>query len=218
MTATDWIMPVLTAAFLALSYRVVRVSGAGLRVSVLFMAVMNAGLLWQVWAFGPPWSAPAVAAVSLVAAAVSARTATVSLMDRVQRVDTAGFRELVRSVTEAEGPQVMGVCVTYTGTLALTAFATDAHPEGRQFHLLPGADCPFCLVEEQIRDFLGPGDPLLGSYRSHLARGSSRHLLVKRRSRAEPWTGRLRDRVFYRVPRGRPPCPVHDPLLSGRTS
>nr|WSW59546.1 hypothetical protein OG513_13665 [Streptomyces sp. NBC_00998] len=211
----DWIRPVLAGAFLVVSYRVVRTSGAGLRVAVLFMAVLNAGVLWLLAATGPPRGAVAVALVSVVAAVHSLFAAMRTLAARIQRVDAEAFHGLVRQAANAPGPQVMGVCVMFSGSLALTAFADDARPEGRQFHLLPGPHCPFCLVEDQIRDFLGPADPLLDAYRTHLRAGSSRHLLVKRRSELDPWTGRLRDRVYYRVPAParRPPCAVHDPLL-----
>ncbi|MGW6411456.1 hypothetical protein ACWF95_30285 [Streptomyces vinaceus] len=211
----DWIHPLLTAAFLILSYRLVRTSGAGLRVAVLLMALLNAGALWLLAATGPAWGVVAVALVSLVAAVHSLLAAVRTAAARIQRVDTGAFRDLVRQAASAPGPQVVGVCVMFSGALVLTAFADDAHPEGRQFHLVPGTDCPFCLVEDQIREFLGPADPLLGGYRTHLAEGSSRHLLVKRRSERDPWTGRLRDRVYYRVPAParRPPCAVHDPLL-----
>ncbi|WP_328621578.1 hypothetical protein [Streptomyces sp. NBC_00354] len=211
----DWIQPVLAGAFLVVSYRVVRTSGAGLRVAVLLMAVLNAGVLWLLAATGPPWGVVAVALVSLVAAVHGLLAAMRTLMARIQRVDAEAFRGLVLQAANAPGPQVVGVCVMFSGSLALTAFADDAHPEGRQFHLVPGPDCPFCLVEDQIRDFLGPADPLLDAYRTHLQAGSSRHLLVKRRSEQEPWTGRLRDRVYYRIPAParRPPCAVHDPLL-----
>lgn len=99
------------------------------------------------------------------------------------------------------------------GRLVLTAFGDGARPEGRQFHLTPGPDCPFCLLEEQMRELVGAGDPLLDEYRAHLATGGSRHLLVRRPSPADPWTGRLRTRAHYRVPARRPSCPVHDPLL-----
>ncbi|MEV0415727.1 hypothetical protein AB0I68_34405 [Streptomyces sp. NPDC050448] len=211
----DWIHPVLAGAFLVVSYGVVRTSGVGLRVVVLLMALLNAGVLWLLAATGPPWAVVAVALVSLAAAVHSLHAAMRTLAARIQRVDTDAFRGLVRQAANATGPQVMGVCVVFGGSLVLTAFADAAHPEGRQFHVPPGADCPFCLVEDQIRDFLGPADPLLGAYRTHLKAGSSRHLLVKRRSEREPWTGRLRDRVYYRVPvpARRPPCAVHDPLL-----
>ncbi|MER7465045.1 hypothetical protein [Streptomyces sp. NPDC097981] len=211
----DWIRPVLAGAFLIVSYRVVRTSGAGLRLAVLLMAVLNSGVLWLLAATGPPGAAVAVALVSLAAAVHSLFAAMRTLAARIQRVDTDAFRGLVRQAASAAGPQVVGVCVMFSGSLALTAFADEAHPEGRQFHVLPGPHCPFCLVEDQIRDFLGPADPLLATYRTHLSEGSSRHLLVKRRSEREPWTGRLRDRVFYRVPAPdrRPPCAVHDPLL-----
>ncbi|MGW9448626.1 hypothetical protein [Streptomyces sp. NPDC055632] len=66
----------------------------------------------------------------------------------------------------------------------------------------------------QVRDLLGAEDPLLHEYRTPLVRGSSRHPLVRRASPEEPWTGRLRDRIHYRVPSPslRPPCPDHDPL------
>lgn len=211
----DWIRPLLAGVFLVVSYRVVRTSGAGLRVAVLLMAALNAGVLWLLAATAPPWAVVAVAAVSLVAAVHSLLAAMRTLMAGIQRVDADAFRGLVRQAANAPGPQVVGVCVMFSGSLALTAFADAVHPEGRQFHLPPGADCPFCLVEEQIRDFLGPADPLLAAYRTHLEAGSSRHLLVKRRSEREPWTGRLRDRLYYRVPAAarRPPCAVHDPLL-----
>ncbi|MFK0219792.1 hypothetical protein ACIQWN_16535 [Streptomyces vinaceus] len=211
----DWIHPLLTAAFLVLSYRLVRTSGAGLRVAVLLMALLNAGALWLLAASGPAWGVVAVALVSLVAAVHSLLAAARTAAARIQRVGAGAFRDLVRRAASAPGPQVVGVCVMFSGALVLTAFADDAHPEGRQFHLVPGADCPFCLVEDQIREFLGPADPLLGAYRTHLAEGSSRHLLVRRRSERDPWTGRLRDRVYYRVPAParRPPCAVHDPLL-----
>ncbi|MER5808852.1 hypothetical protein ABT143_11765 [Streptomyces sp. NPDC002033] len=214
MTAPGWLYPVLTAAFLVLAYRTVRTSGAGLRVAVAFMAVLNAGLLWLLWETGPPWSVPVVAAVSLVAAVVNLRAAALALMARIERIDLAGFRSLVETVAQAPGPQVMGVCALHTGTVALTAFGDDARPEGRQFHLPPGAHCPLCLVEDQMRDFLVEPEPLLREYRAHLRAGSSRHLLIKRRSPEDPWTGRLRDRAFYRVPEVRPPCPVHDPLFT----
>ncbi|WP_406182618.1 hypothetical protein [Streptomyces sp. NBC_01006] len=212
---SDWIHPVLAGAFLVVSYRLVRTSGAGLRVAVLLMALLNAGVLWLLAATGPVRAVPAVALVSLAAAVHSLLAAARTLAARIQRVDAEAFRGLVRQAADAAGPQVVGVCVMFSGALALTAFTDDAHPEGRQFHLMPGADCPFCLMEEQIRDFLGPADPLLTAYRTHLEEGSSRHLLVKRRSEREPWTGRLRDRVYYRVPAParRPPCAVHDPLL-----
>ncbi|MFJ3198992.1 hypothetical protein [Streptomyces sp. NPDC086989] len=211
----DWIRPVLAAAFLVVSYRVVRTSGAGLRVAVLLMAALNAGVLWLLASTAPPWTVAAVALVSLAAAVHGLLTAMRTLVAGIRRVDTETLRGLIRQAADAAGPQVLGVCVMFSGSLALTAFADDAHPEGRQFHLPPGGDCPFCLVEEQIRDFLGPADPLLAAYRTHLGAGSSRHLLVKRRSEREPWTGRLRDRVYYRVPgpSRRPPCPVHDALL-----
>ncbi|MFF4847462.1 hypothetical protein [Streptomyces sp. NPDC001194] len=211
----DWIPPVLAGTFLVISYRLVRTSGAGLRVSVLLMALLNAGVLWMLASTGPAWAVVAVALVSLVAAVHSLAAAVQALAARIQRVDTEALRGLIGQAADAVGPQVVGVCVMFSGALVLTAFADDAHPEGRQFHLVPGADCPFCLVEEQIRDFLGPADPLLAAYRAHLKEGSSRHLLVKRRSEREPWTGRLRDRVYYRVPAParRPPCSVHDPLL-----
>ncbi|MFE2550992.1 hypothetical protein ACFXGI_20945 [Streptomyces sp. NPDC059355] len=210
-----WIHPVLAGAFLIVSYRLVRTSGAGLRVAVLLMALLNAGVLWLLAATGPAWGVVAVALVSLVAAAHGLLAAAQALAARIQRVDTEGLRGLIRQAADAAGPQVVGVCVMFSGALALTAFADDTNPEGRQFHLMPGADCPFCLVEDQIRDFLGPVDPLLAEYRTHLKEGSSRHLLVKRRSEREPWTGRLRDRVYYRAPgpARRPPCAVHDPLL-----
>ncbi|MFD7029027.1 hypothetical protein ACFWAR_13440 [Streptomyces sp. NPDC059917] len=39
--------------------------------------------------------------------------------------------------------------------------------------------------------------------------------VVKRRSAREPWTGRLRDRLAYRLPKARPRCDVHDPLFTG---
>ncbi|MFF0216348.1 hypothetical protein [Streptomyces vinaceus] len=213
----DWIHPLLTAAFLVLSYRLVRTSGAGLRVAVFLMALLNAGALWLLAASGPAWGVVAVALVSLVAAVHSLLVAVRTAAARIQRVGAGAFRDLVRQAAGAPGPQVVGVCVMFSGALVLTAFADDAHPEGRQFHLVPGADCPFCLVEDQIREFLGPADPLLGAYRTHLAEGSSRHLLVRRRSERDPWTGRLRDRVYYRVPAParRPPCAVHD-LLLGR--
>ncbi|GAA1580494.1 hypothetical protein ACIQV2_06330 [Streptomyces globosus] len=211
----DWIHPVLTGAFLAVSYRVVRSSGVGLRVAVLVLAVLNACLLWVVAVAGPPWGVPVVAVVSLAAAVYHLVGAARDAVARLRVVGPPEFRELVRRVAEASGPQVMGVCVLFTGAVALTAFADDSRPEGRQFRLLPGPECPFCLVEEQIRDFLGAGDPLLGEYRTHLAAGSSRHLLVRRPSEQDPWTGRLRDRTVYRVPPAfrRPPCTVHDPLL-----
>ncbi|MEW1904459.1 hypothetical protein [Streptomyces sp. NPDC086147] len=216
MTAPDWIMPVLVGAFLAFSYRVVRKSRAGLGTAVLFMAALNVILLWTLWATGPSWAAPVVAVVSLLAATASAFAALRATVARIERVDTARFHDLVRAVTEAPGPQVIGVCVSPRGALVLTAFGDDTRPEGRQFHLPPGTHCPFCLVEDQARDFLGPEDPLLHEYRTHLARGSSRHLLVRRASQDEPWTGRLRDRIHYRVPAPslRPPCPEHDPLLN----
>ncbi|MER6198422.1 hypothetical protein ABT234_13775 [Streptomyces sp. NPDC001586] len=213
MTAPDWVQPVLTGTFLVLAYRVVRTSGAGLRSAVAFMVVLNVGLLWTMWDDGPPWAVPAVIAVSLVAAVVNTVAAARTALERVERVDTARFRDLVEHVAGSDGPQVLGVCVTYTGALVLTAFGSDARPEGRQFHLPPGPDCPFCLVEDQIRGLLGAVDPLLGEYRRHLRAGSSRHLLVRRSSTEQPWTGRLRDRAYYRVPRRRPSCPVHDPLL-----
>ncbi|MEU3772710.1 hypothetical protein AB0F11_05770 [Streptomyces sp. NPDC032472] len=211
----DWIHPVLTAAFLLVSYGVVRRSGVGLRVAVVTMAVLNAGLLWLLAVTGPPWGVPAVAAVSLVAAVHHLLAATRTLLGRIRVVDTAEFRGLAGQVAASPGPQVMGVCVLFSGVLALTAFGSDDRPEGRQFRLPPGPDCPFCLVEDQIRDFLGPADPLLGEYRAHLKAGSSRHLLVRRRSEREPWTGRLRSRTVFRVPPPArcPPCPVHDPLL-----
>ncbi|MFE0776991.1 hypothetical protein [Streptomyces sp. NPDC058861] len=216
MTASDWIMPVLVGAFLAFSYRVVRKSRLGLGAAALFMAVLNASLLWTLWATGPSWAAPAVAVVSLLAATTSAFAALRATAARIERVDTARFHDLVRAVTEAPGPQVMGVCVSPRGALVLTAFGDDTRPEGRQFHLPPGTHCPFCLVEDQASDFLGPGNPLLHEYRTHLARGSSRHLLIRRASPAEAWTGRLRDRIHYRVPAPslRPSCLVHDPLLN----
>ncbi|MFI8266053.1 hypothetical protein [Streptomyces sp. NPDC085665] len=211
----DWIPPVLAGAFLVVSYRLVRTSGAGLRMAVLLMALLNAGVLWLLASTGPAWPVVAVALVSLVAAVHSLLAAAQALAARIRRVDTEGLRGLIGQAADAAGPQVVGVCVTFTGALVLTAFADGTHPEGRQFHLMPGTDCPFCLVEEQIRDFLGPADPLLAAYRTHLKEGSSRHLLVKRRSEREPWTGRLRDRIHYRVPAParRPPCSVHDPLL-----
>ncbi|AXE26269.1 hypothetical protein C0216_24905 [Streptomyces globosus] len=211
----DWIHPVLTGAFLAVSYRVVRRSGVGLRAAVLVLAVLNAGLLWVVAAAGPPWGVPVVAVVSLAAAVYHLFGAARDGVARIRAVGPTEFRALVRQVAEASGPQVMGVCVLVTGSVALTALADDSRPEGRRFQLLPGPECPFCLVEEQIRDFLGPSDPLLDEYRTHLTAGSSRHLLVRRPSEQEPWTGRLRDRSVYRVPPAarRPPCTVHDPLL-----
>ncbi|MFJ4871533.1 hypothetical protein [Streptomyces sp. NPDC088757] len=216
MTAPDWIVPVLVGAFLAFSYRVVRRSGVGFGTAALFMVVLNAGLLWTLRVTGPPRAVPVVAVVSLLAAAASTFAAVRAAVARIERVDPPRFRDLVRAVAGAPGPQVMGVCVSPRGALVLTAFGDDARPEGRQFHLAPGAHCPFCLVEDQVRDFLGPEDPLLHEYRTHLAHGSSRHLLVRRASPAEPWTGRLRDRVHYRTPAPslRPPCPVHDPLLN----
>ncbi|WP_405761895.1 hypothetical protein [Streptomyces sp. NBC_00045] len=211
----DWIRPVLAGAFLVVSYRMVRTSGAGLRVAVLLMAALNAGVLCLLASTAPPWAVVAVALVSLVAAVHSLLAAMRSLAARIRRVDAEEFQGLIRQAAGAAGPQVLGVCVMFSGATALTAFADDDHPEGRQFHLPPGAHCPFCLVEEQIRDFLGASDPLLAAYRTHLEAGSSRHLLVKRRSEREPWTGRLRDRVYYRVPAPsrRPRCAVHDPLL-----
>ncbi|MEU9084498.1 hypothetical protein [Streptomyces sp. NPDC048357] len=141
MTAPDWVQPVLTGAFLVLAYRVVRTSGAGLRAAVAFMIVLNVGLLWLMWDEGPPWAVPAVIAVSLAAAVVNTVAAARTALERVERVDTARFRELVEHVTSSDGPQVLGVCVTYTGALVLTAFGSDARPEGRQFHLPPGSDC-----------------------------------------------------------------------------
>ncbi|MFF5803885.1 hypothetical protein [Streptomyces sp. NPDC012746] len=210
-----WLYTVLACALLILCTRSIRVSGAGLRVCVLYVVVANALLLWLVWDKGPSWSLPVVAAVSLVAAVYNLLAAARTTMARIRRIDAPVFRTLARRVASAEGPQVMGVCVLFSGSVALTAFPGDDNPEGTQFHVMPGPDCPFCLLEDQIRDFLGEADPLLGEYRAHLRTGSSRHLLVKRPSTADPWTGRLRDRAYYRVPAPsrRPPCPVHDPLL-----
>ncbi|MFE3991030.1 hypothetical protein ACFXPW_04885 [Streptomyces goshikiensis] len=212
----DWLFAVLAAAAVLLCTRSIRVSGAGLRLAVLYVVVMNALMLWVVWKNGPSWSLPAVGAVSLVTAVYNLLAAARTMMSRIQRIGVPVFRTLVRRVADARGPQVMGVCVLFSGIVVLTAFTDDEHPEGVQFHVLPGQDCPFCLLEDQIRDFLGEADPLLDAYRGHLRAGSSRHLLVRRASAADAWTGRLRDRVYYRVPSAarRPPCPVHDPLLA----
>ncbi|MFD4134851.1 hypothetical protein [Streptomyces goshikiensis] len=212
----DWLYVLLAAVAVVLCTRSIRVSGVGLRVAVLYVVVMNALLLWVVWKNGPSWALPVVGAVSLVAAVYNLLVAVRTMMGRIHRIGVPVFRTLVRRVADAQGPQVMGVCVLFSGTVALTAFTDDEHPEGTQFHVLTGQDCPFCLLEDQIRDFLGEADPLLDEYRRHLGTGSSRHLLVKRASAADPWTGRLRDRAYYRVPSAarRPRCPVHDPLLA----
>ncbi|MFI1152102.1 hypothetical protein [Streptomyces sp. NPDC020817] len=165
----DWIPPVLAGAFLVVSYRLVRTSGAGLRVAVLLMTLLNAGVLWLLAATGPAWAVVAVALVSLVAAVPGLAAAAQALAARIQRVDAEGLRDLIGQAADAVGPQVVGVCVVFSGALVLTGFADDARPEGR----------------------------------------------VKRRSEREPWTGRLRDRVYDRVPAParRPPCSVHDPPL-----
>ncbi|WP_030291408.1 hypothetical protein [Streptomyces katrae] len=101
----DWIPPVLAGAFLVVSYRVVRTSGAGLRVAVLLMAVLNAGVLWLLAATGPPRGVAAVALVSTVAAVHSLLAAVRTMMSRIQRVDAESFHGLVRQAANAPGPR-----------------------------------------------------------------------------------------------------------------
>ncbi|MET9697454.1 hypothetical protein ABZY31_11065 [Streptomyces sp. NPDC006529] len=216
MRAFDVVEPVLVAAFLGLAYRTVRTTGVGLRVAVLVMAVFNAGLLWTLAETGPSWSVPVVGAFSLVCAVFSALAAARALLGRIAFIDDARYAEIVDQVGSAREPQVLGLCVLYNGTLAVTAFSDDARPEGRLHHLRTPDRCGFCLVEDRMRDLLGEPEALVEEYRTHLRAGRSRHFLVRRRSPEEPWTGRLRDRIAYRLPKVRPPCDVHDPLLAGR--
>ncbi|MFI5986721.1 hypothetical protein ACIBEA_38405 [Streptomyces sp. NPDC051555] len=216
MRAFDVVEPVLAATFLGLAYRTVRTSGVGLRVAVLVMAVFNAGLLWTLADTGPSWSVPVVAGFSLVCAVFSSLAAMRTLVARISYIDAAGYERIIERAEAQEDPQVLGLCVLFTGTLAVTTFAGDAQPDGKMHHLVASDRCYFCLVEDRMRAWLGDRAPLVEEYRAQLRAGHSRHFLAKRRSPQEPWTGRLRDRLAYRLPKVRPPCDVHDPLFAGR--
>ncbi|MEU9132990.1 hypothetical protein AB0D08_33650 [Kitasatospora sp. NPDC048540] len=215
MTAFDAGFLVAVNAFLLANYVAVRMWPSGLRATVAYLLLLNVAVLWLVHDVGSGWGLPVTAAVSLVAAVLALRSSVREMTARIAVIDGPGFDRLITAVAAAEGPQVLGLCVVPTGALMVIAMPDAQHPEGRRFVLPPGADCHFCRVEEKLRLLLGDGSVLVTEYRGHLRAGRSRHALVRRASAAEPWTGRLRDRVLYRAPAPgrRPPCAVHDAIV-----
>ncbi|MFJ1704022.1 hypothetical protein [Kitasatospora sp. NPDC088346] len=202
-------------AFLVANYVAVRLWPSGLRATVAYLLLLlNAAMLWLVHDVGSGWALPVTVVVSLVAAGVALRSSVREMTARIAVVDGPEFDRLAAAAA-AEGPQVFGLCVVPSGALMVIALPDADHPEGRRFMLPPGADCHSCRVEEQVRALLGAESVLVTEYRGHLRAGRSRHALIKRPSAAEPWTGRLRDRVLYRAPAAgrRPSCPVHDDVL-----
>ncbi|MFD9125878.1 hypothetical protein [Kitasatospora sp. NPDC059571] len=208
-------MPTFQIGVLALSYLpLVAVRGLRPGTAAGYVLSMNTVVLWLL-SDGPRWALPAGAAVSAACAAGSVRHLVRRAAAAVDGLDPAGLRALVRAAAADEGPGWIGLCVLPTGTLAVTALG-DGPPQPRQFRVLPGPECRFCLLEEQIDTLLGDGSPLLDAYREGLRTGSARHVMIRRSSPEEPWQGALRERTAYRVPALRVPCEVHDALVRRR--
>ncbi|MFG2822474.1 hypothetical protein ACGFX4_23950 [Kitasatospora sp. NPDC048365] len=210
--ASSWVHSSVLLCLLAATYlppRLIRGLGPG-SVAVYTLA-MNAFFLWEL-SKGPGWALPAGIAVSVLCAGVGRRYDA----SRIGRLDPPGLRALVAAAAASDGAAWIGLSVLPTGVLMVTAADAFEASALRQYRVLPGAECRFCLVEEQLRALLGERPELLAEYRAGLGAGTSGHVMIRRPSGSEPWAGRLRERSAYRVPPRRVPCDTHDPVVGPR--